>query len=149
MLYNVTLLRMKMIFHLLLLVCLVFFDNIDIPWLFVCLGFFFTLEIFSLIWKRHWLQILPYAWHSVLLSSEGPFAFHIYCYTGHPFIIVISYIVRPVTLTPIAERVAMVLSPPVFTRSVAAGIRTPNLSLAGRTIKPTAPPPLVYPLNEK
>ena len=30
-----------------------FFDNIDIPRLFVCLGFFFTLEIFSLIWKRH------------------------------------------------------------------------------------------------
>ena len=40
----------------------------------------------------------------------------------------------PVTLTPIAERFAMELSLPVLRlRSVAVGIRIPNLPLAMRT----------------
>ena len=42
-----------------------------------------------------------------------------------------------VTLTPIAERLAVDLLLPVL-----AGIRTPNISLAVRTLLPTAPPPL-------
>ena len=36
------------------------------------------------------LQILTYARHLWPLSSEGSFACHIYCDTGHPFIVVIS-----------------------------------------------------------
>ena len=36
------------------------------------------------------LQILTCARHSWPLSSEGYLAFHIYCDTGHPFLVVIS-----------------------------------------------------------
>ena len=36
------------------------------------------------------LQILTYARHLWPLSSEGSLACHIYCDTGHPFIMVIS-----------------------------------------------------------
>ena len=36
------------------------------------------------------LQILIYTWHSWPLSSEGSLTCHTYCYTGQPFIIVIS-----------------------------------------------------------
>ena len=36
------------------------------------------------------LQILTYARHLEQLSSEGSLACHIYCDTGHPFIMVIS-----------------------------------------------------------
>ena len=45
------------------------------------------------------------------------------------------------TLTPVAERFAVKLSLPVLrVRSVAAGIRTPNLPYARRTRYPTKPP---------
>ena len=36
------------------------------------------------------LQILTYARHSWPLSCEGSLKYHTYCYTGHPFIMVIS-----------------------------------------------------------
>ena len=36
------------------------------------------------------LQILTYAWHSWSLSSEGSLTCHTYCYTGQPFIMVIT-----------------------------------------------------------
>ena len=36
------------------------------------------------------LQTLTYARHSWPLSSEGSLAYHIYCDTGYPFIMVIS-----------------------------------------------------------
>ena len=48
------------------------------------------------------------------------------------------------TLTPNAERFTVELSLPVLTRSVAAGIRTPNLPLAGRPFLLTAPPPRLH-----
>ena len=54
------------------------------------------------------LQILTQTRHSWPLSSEGSIACHIYCDTGH-------YIWWPVTLTSIAERLAVELSLPVFT----------------------------------
>ena len=61
--------------------------------LFVCLGFIFSLENFSLIWIRQWrrrLQILTFTRHSWPLCSEGSLACHTYCNTGHPFIMVNS-----------------------------------------------------------
>ena len=64
--------------------------------------------------------------------SEPHLLWHwISVYNGHPR--------GPVTLTPIAERLTVELSLPVFT--VAAGIRTPNLPLARLTLWPTATPP--------
>ena len=44
----------------------------------------------SLTYARHSLQSLTYARHSWPFSSEGSFACHTFCDTGHPFIIVIS-----------------------------------------------------------
>ena len=57
------------------------------------------------------LEISTYARHSWPLSSEGSLACNTYCDTEHPFIMVRG----PVTLTPIAERLAVELSLPVFT----------------------------------
>ena len=69
------------------------------------------------------LQIFTYARHLWPLSSEGSLACHTYCDT--------SVYNGPVTLTPIAERLAVKLSLPVLRlSSVPAGIRTPNLPLA-------------------
>ena len=49
-----------------------------VVWLFVCLGFIVPLDNFSLIWRRHHygngLQMLTFAQHSWLLSSEGSLA---------------------------------------------------------------------------
>ena len=63
------------------------------------------------------LQILTYARHSRPLRSEESLACHTYCDTGHPFIMVRG----PVTLTPIAERLAVELSLLVFTTWVCRG----------------------------
>ena len=86
---------------------------------FVCLFVFFfvPLENFSLIWRCEGLQILTYSRHKWQLSSEGSFACHIYCDTGHPFIIPVcnGHLRGPLTLTPIAERLAVKLSLSVFT----------------------------------
>ena len=62
------------------------------------------------------LQILTYARHSWPLSSERSLACHTYCDREHLFIMVIS-----VTLTPIAERLAVELSLTVFTTKVCRG----------------------------
>ena len=47
------------------------------------------------------LQILTCASHSLPLSSEGSLAYHTYCDTWQPSILVIS---KDLTLTPIADR---------------------------------------------
>ena len=66
---------------------------------FGCLEFIVPLKHFSLIWRRHHvdvtiagerLQILTYARHSWPLNSEGSLTCHSYCDTGLPFIMVIS-----------------------------------------------------------
>ena len=62
--------------------------------LFVCLfEVFVPLGNFSLIWRCHqyrWKAAnLTYTWHWWLLSSESFLAWHTYCDTGHPFIMVI------------------------------------------------------------
>ena len=102
---------------------------------FVRMGFIVQLENFSLIWRRHhywWRAANSYARHSWPLSSEGSLACHTYCDTGHPFIMVIS---EDPWHTPIAERSAVELSILFLRlRSVAAGIRTPKLRLAGPTL---------------
>ena len=61
----------------------------------VCLEFFILLRIFSyshgdVASIGEGLQILTYAQHLWLLSSEGSLACHTYCDMGHPFIMVIS-----------------------------------------------------------
>ena len=67
-------------------------------------------------------------WPMGLLFSMPHLLWHVASvYNGH--------LRGPVTLAPIAERLSVELSLPDFTfRSVAAGIRTPNLPLAGRTL---------------
>ena len=66
--------------------------------------------------------------HSWPLSSEGSLACHTYCVTGPPFIMVISE-------DPWHSTYYWAFgSGAVTTWSVAAGICTPNLLLAGRTL---------------
>ena len=62
------------------------------------------------------LQILTYVRYSWPLSSDVSLTCHTYCDTRHPFIMVIS-----VTLTPIAERLAVELLLPVFTTYICRG----------------------------
>ena len=81
-------------------------------------------------------KILTYALHSWPLSSEGC---HNYCDTGHPFIMVISEDPLHSHLLPSVKQEDC---PYLFLQlwSFAAGIRTPNLLLAGPTLWPTRPP---------
>ena len=59
----------------------------------ICLfGVFRPTENFSLIRRRHNRPVKDWTRHSWPLSSEGSIACHIYCDTGHPFIMFISYI---------------------------------------------------------
>ena len=104
---------------------------------FVCLWFFVPLENFFTHIKTSPLQVkgCKFPRHLWPLSSEGSLACHIYCDTGHPFIMVISEELWHWQLLPSAWRWSchyMYLFLGLL--SVAAGIRTPNLPLAGRTI---------------
>ena len=106
---------------------------------FVCLELIVPLENFSLIWKRHhcrWRGANFYLCSELLAIEQWGF-FNVphplrHVYNGH--------LRGPVTLTLNAERLATPGNGAVTNCSVAAGIRTPNLPLAGRTLKPTAPP---------
>ena len=60
------------------------------------------------------LQILTYARYSWSLSSEGSLTCHTYCDTDLPF----GHLGGPVTLTLVAERLAVELSLPFFTTQV-------------------------------
>ena len=85
------------------------------------------------------LHILTYARHLWPFSSEGSLAYHTYCDTGHPFIMVISEDPWHSHLLPsVWQRSYHYLF--LRLRSVAAGIRTYNLPLAGRKFLPPAPP---------
>ena len=109
---------------------------------FVWCGFFwsfFPFGNFLLIWKRQHCQwrAANFDLCSALMAIEQWGFFNVphllwHVYNGH--------LRGPVTLTPIAERLATPGNGAVTNCSVAAGIRTPNLPLAGRTLKPTAPP---------
>ena len=100
---------------------------------FVCLYGVFrpTQEFFSLVLRPtipgEGSQILTSTRHAWSLSSEGSLARYTYHDTGQPFIMV-------VTFTPIAERLAVKLSLPILTSSVAAAIKTPNLAHMSRTL---------------
>ena len=85
------------------------------------------------------LQILTYARHSWPLSSKGSLACHTYCDKGHSFRMVISEVPWPSQLLPSVWQWSchyLFLG----SRSVAAGNRTANLSVAGRMLLPTVPP---------
>ena len=58
---------------------------------------------------------LHYGFHARPLSSEGSLACHTYCDTGIRFS---GQLRGPVTLAPIAERLAVELSLPAFTTEV-------------------------------
>ena len=85
------------------------------------------------------LQTLTYARYSWPSSSEGSLACHNYCDAGHPFIMVIS---KDMSDSHLLLSVWQWNCHYLFLRlrSVAAGIRTPNLPPAGRIIYPTSPP---------
>ena len=97
------------------------FAVLTVLWFFITCFFFVTLEnsygdvtIVLVKGCKFWL----------MLGTCGHWAVrHKYCDTGHPFTIR-----GPLTLTPIAERLAVQLS--LRLRSVPARIRTPNLELA-------------------
>ena len=85
------------------------FDIVLFVCLFVCL-FRIFLSFGYVTIAGEGLQILTFARHSWLLSSEGSLACHTYCdasvYNGH--------LRGPVTLTPFAEPLAAELALPVF-----------------------------------
>ena len=110
-------------------------------WLLGCLVFVWCFSSHSIIFHSYrdvtitgeGLQILTYAGHSWSLSSEGSLAFHTYCDTGHPFIMIIT---DDPWHSHLLSRVWQWSFHYLFLRrsSVAAGIRTPNLPLARRTL---------------
>ena len=85
------------------------------------------------------LHVLANARHLWPLSSEGSLAYHTFCDTGHPFIMVISEDPRHSHLLPSVWQWSC-HDLFLWLRSVAAGIRTPNLLLARWTLKPPVPP---------
>ena len=76
------------------------------------------------------LHILTYDQHLWPLRSEDSLAYHTYCNTGHPFIKII-FEDRDTHTYCRAHGSGAVTT---CFRSVVAGIRTPNLPLAGRTL---------------
>ena len=100
------------------------------------------LDTFSLIWRRHhdrWMvEHLTYARQFWPLSSEGFFAGHTYCDTGHPIIMLIS---EDPWRSNLLQSVWQWRWYCLFLRlrSVAAEIRRINLPRAGRTLLPTVP----------
>ena len=84
-------------------------------------------------------KFLPNALDLWPLSSESSLACHTHCDTGHPFIMVFCEDPwHSQLLLSISEQSLYYLFYPL--RSVAAGIRTPNLPLARRMLYLTAPP---------
>ena len=110
--------------------------------MFVCLGFSSNPRIFhsygDVTITDEGLKIFTYARHLWPLSSERSLACQNLLWHGAS--VYDGNLQGPVTLTTIAERLAVELSLPVFTTFVASGIRTSNLPLAGWTLKPIAPP---------
>ena len=104
----------------------VFDPNMFMKWLYA--------HVFDPNMFMKWVQILTYARHS--LSSEGYLTCHTYCDKGLLFI----NLRGPVTLTPVAERLAVELLLPVFRlRSVGTGDRTPISRTRGKRSTSTPP----------
>ena len=90
---------------------------IGVYFLFVCLAFFVPLKNFSLIWTRH-----HYRWraanfdlYSALMAIEQWGFFSVPHLLWHGASIYNGHLRGPVTLTPVAERLAVELSLTVFT----------------------------------
>ena len=77
--------------------------------LFVCLGFIVPLENFSLIWRRHWRRAANFDLCSALMVIEKGF-FSVPHLQWHGAFVYNGHLRGPVTLTPIAERLAVELS---------------------------------------
>ena len=111
----------------------IFMDQLFSGWIWVC-SFSSHSRIFhsygdvTIAGER--LQILTYDRHSWPLSSENSLACHTYMYCVGAFIYN-GHLWGPMTITPIAEVCQWSCH---YLRSVANGIRTPNLPLARRTI---------------
>ena len=87
-------------------------------WLFVCLGFIVPLENFSLIWRRHhcWWRAANFDLCSTLMANEQWRFFNSMPHLlWHGASVYNGHLQGPVTLTPIAERLTVKLSLPVFT----------------------------------
>ena len=85
--------------------------------LFVYLGFFVSLENFSLLWRRHHCR-----WRAsnfelclALMAIEQWGFFNVPHLLRHGSTVYNGHLRGPVTLTPVAERLAVELSIPVFT----------------------------------
>ena len=84
---------------------------------FVCLGFFISLENSSLIWRRHhcrW-KAANFDLCSALMVIEGWGFFFVSHLLWHWASVYNAHLRGPVTLTPIAECLALELPVPVFT----------------------------------
>ena len=106
---------------------------------FVCVGVFVPLENFSLNWRRHhiWWRATNFYPYSALMAIELWGFFdeqHLLWHLGQPFIMVISEDPRH---TPVVERLAAELWPPVLTTLVCPnrGLN-PGLLHARRTLWP-------------
>ena len=103
-----------------------------------CFGFLIPLEIFYFIWKRHhcrW-RTAKFDLCSAFLAIKQWGLISLTHLLWHGASVYNSHLWGPVTLTPIAERLEVDLSLPVFTISVAAGIRTPNPRLRDERSNP-------------
>ena len=97
--------------------------------LFICLGLFATLGEFLLIWRRHYYRLR--AAHvdlcSALMAIVQWVFFNVPYLLWHGASVYNGHFRWPVPLTPITERLAVVLSLPVLRlRCVVVGIRTIN-----------------------
>ena len=96
--------------------------------------FIVPLENFSLIWRRHhyrW-RAANFALCSALMAIEQRGFSSVPHLLWHGASLYNGHLWGPVTLTPIAERLAVELTLPVFTTYICRGwIRTPNLPLEG------------------
>ena len=96
---------------------------ISFMYLFVCLEFIVPLENFSLIWRRHhyrWRAEIFYLCSALMAIEQWGF-FCVPHLLWHGASVYNGHLRGPVTLTPIAERLAVELSLPVFTTWVCCG----------------------------
>ena len=96
-------------------------------------------RIFTLEWRLHfitgkWLQILTYTRHSRPLNCEGSSAYHSFCDTGYPFIMVIFEDLWHSDLLPGFHQWSCHYLFFSRRRYVAAGIRTLYLPHERRTL---------------
>ena len=106
-------------------------------------GFFVPLENLLLIWRRHhnrW-RAANFDLCSALMGIEQWGFFSVPHLMWHGTSVSNGHLLGPLTLVPIAERLAVELSLLFLRlRSVKVEMRAPNSPLAGITLWPTAPP---------